>query len=166
MSKFLIMSCSATKIETDADQVRASELYDGPGWRLLRRWASDYPAAARALHVYVCSAEYGLLRADAMIEPYERRMDDAQAAKLAARGADYDMLNSALFLAGDPEVLVFGGKLYASVVSAWMPHDYMYRCVCDGSRGIGDQLGELRAWLYRDINLADNVNQLQLVGNA
>jgi hypothetical protein len=159
------MSCSATKVETDVD-LPAQDLYDGPGWRLLRRFAADYPQAARALHVYVVSAEYGLLRADAVIETYERRMDADRAAKLAARGADHDMLGAALFMAGDPEVLVFGGKLYASVASAWMPHDYMYRCVCDGSRGIGDQLGELRAWLYRDINLADNVNQLQLVGNA
>ena len=164
--RLLIMACSATKKNNKSGAaVPARQLYDGPSWRVYRNWREQYSRASLFTDVMVCSAEYGLISELEWIEPYDRRMDVEQARKLSRMGRFADQLDAHLRSCGDPEVLVFGSTLYASVVSAWMPADYQYRCVCDGARGIGDMLGELKAWLHLEDNSNDNINQLQLVGN-
>lgn len=146
MNKLLVMSCSQSKVATRHHQLPADSLYDGPGWRVLRRWRREHPIRSMNLPVLVLSAEYGLIPAQRMIEPYNRKMDPERAAELGYLQHYRTELLEPL-LVDEPDVLLYGGKLYADCFGHYMPEDYVWRATSDGARGIGDMLGELKTWL-------------------
>lgn len=68
----LILGCSARKV-TDRGSLPALELYDGVNYRVLRRFLNDH-GWPPGLIVKVISAQYGLIDATDIIEPYDVRM--------------------------------------------------------------------------------------------
>lgn len=81
MKSLLILGCSATK-RYDAGAMPAIERYDGPLFRVLRRWMRETPDHRRRAAVVILSAQYGLMGSLRTIPYYERRITLARAMEL------------------------------------------------------------------------------------
>src|SRR5688572_5303367 len=83
MKRCLILGCSESKIET-AGKIPALDRYDGPPFRVLRRFLTDVPPSdpRRQLDVFVLSAEYGLIKEEQEIPVYDQRMTPQRAGEL------------------------------------------------------------------------------------
>nr|WP_275974366.1 DUF6884 domain-containing protein [Argonema galeatum] len=75
----LIVACSQRK-RSDADLLPAIERYDGPVFRLLRRFLRKQPAAP--LDIYILSAKFGLISSEYLIPDYDRRMTKTHSRQL------------------------------------------------------------------------------------
>ena len=73
----LFLSCSRAK-NPQAGLLPAAQRYDGPAFRVLRRWRDR----AGDLLVWVLSAQHGLMPGDEKILDYDRQMDAVRAAEL------------------------------------------------------------------------------------
>jgi hypothetical protein len=143
MSRTVILACSQTK-RHDTAELAAMARYDGPAWRVLRTNMTCAIAPPFAL-----SAEFGLISAYQEIPDYDRRMTAARSRELA--GVVAEQLET-LIRQGrlDPtrEILAFGGGVYrdclenAIALAEIEPLRISYT-----SGGIGEQLGQLKAFL-------------------
>src|SRR5690348_4465403 len=79
MQRLLILSCSQRK-RPDLELLPAMDRYDGPSFRVLRRFLSQRPT--ERLTVYILSAEFGLIPATLPIPDYDRRMTPQRAREL------------------------------------------------------------------------------------
>lgn len=160
MQRLLVLACSATKTPDQMLPVPPMDYYDGPVWRTFRAWRErSFDQLMRgSVEVYALSAEYGLVHAARPIDPYDRQMTDSRAEFLRASGHSTGTVMPTAFselerVVGDwetPDVLFVGSALYASVFASWMDTaqpDVMWRAACDGARGIGDMMSELKLWL-------------------
>lgn len=142
MRRLLILSCSAAK-RPDAGLLPAIERYDGPRYRILRRYLRTHPGTE--LDVWVLSAEFGLIPGGEPIPTYDRVLTRARAAELAPQ------ISAALpRAAGDhAAAFVVAGAAYVGALA---------RC-CGGIRpgfvlrvapgGVGAKNGHLKRWLER-----------------
>lgn len=136
MRHLLILGCSAAK-RPDAGLLPAFERYDGPAWRVLRRWQRVTPRWEERLTVWVLSARYGLFDAGVCIPVYEQRLTPAFAARLRPAIAQ----GLRLFGAPSGHVLVSLGADYrAALPELPWPHQL-------ATGGIGSRLGQLKGWL-------------------
>lgn len=140
--KTLIIACSATKRPSSAP-MPAIELYDGPAFRTLRK---NRPPD---LAVLILSAEHGLISEHELIAPYDRKMDRARAAELADQVA-----RTLLDLEGAGavacNVLFYGGACYRQALAIGLTlnrGEFLWRRMHRTHGGIGEQLGQLKAWL-------------------
>src|SRR5271165_4797945 len=79
MKRLLIVACSQRKSQAN-DLLPAIERYDGPVFRVLRKYLRE--GARDAPSVFVLSAKYGLIAADFEIPDYNCRLSAASAVKL------------------------------------------------------------------------------------
>jgi hypothetical protein len=79
--RLLFLACSATK-RPDEGLLRAIDRYDGPAFRLLRKFLRERAVQAGKLGILILSAEFGLIAADMPIPCYDRRMDVQRAIEL------------------------------------------------------------------------------------
>lgn len=79
MQRLLILACSQRK-RPEASPLPAIERYDGPAFRVLRRYCRLIQDSG--LIVYVVSAEFGLISAEKTIPTYDRRMTSERAEDL------------------------------------------------------------------------------------
>ncbi|MEG4345742.1 hypothetical protein QUB70_21045 [Microcoleus sp. A003_D6] len=79
MRHLLILACSQRK-RSDADSLPAIERYDGPTFRLLRRFLRKQPSAP--LEIYILSAKFGLIPSDYPIPDYDQKMTRARSRQL------------------------------------------------------------------------------------
>ena len=77
----LILSCTQAK-RGDKRSLPALERYDGPAFRMVRRFLREADPALRDVDVYALSARYGLVSANQRITYYDQRMTPARAAEL------------------------------------------------------------------------------------
>src|ERR687889_181325 len=78
-SRMLILACSRRK-RSDERLLPAIERYDGPAFRVLRRFLRE--GSANAQSVLILSAEYGLIAHNLRIAAYDRVMTPARAREL------------------------------------------------------------------------------------
>lgn len=71
MNQLLILSCSHRK-RTEPDLLPAIERYDGPAFRIVRRFLAQQPL--QKPDIYILSAKFGLISANQMVPCYEQRM--------------------------------------------------------------------------------------------
>lgn len=146
MSRTVILACSATK-RHDTAELAAIARYDGPAWRVLRTNMTCAIAPPFAL-----SAEHGLISAYQEIPDYDRRMTPPRARELIDLVAEQlEALIRQGRLDPDRETLVFGGGVYRDCLEnarhlAQMELRRWIRLAYT-SGGIGDQLGQLKAFL-------------------
>lgn len=139
----LIVACSRRKHATPA-AVPAIERYDGPIYRLLRRFLSKQPAASP--EVQILSAEYGLIPATCLIPEYDRRMTALRAREL--RSAVLTRLHQLFAQRPYRRVLICMGRTYLTALDGYAA------CVPPGIAvqlavgAMGRQLVELHRWLY------------------
>lgn len=143
--RLLILGCSKAKTAHDG-LIPAIERYDGPAFRVLRRYLRQRPDPALAVHVL--SAEFGLIPADTPIPYYDRQMTTARAEALQPRiDAALDRLRNHVDAApiDANNLLVVASNPYLSTLTA--AHGGLPgHCVARGSQG--KKLAALHDWLY------------------
>ena len=138
----LVIACGSKKIPTK-QPVEAIRLYDGPQYRMLRKYGFARPDGP--IEIVILSAKHGLIPAQEKLTWYNQMMDDDRMLELIA---DTDEQATLWELAEGRTVYMFGGALYRTVVSFWCEQCGLeFKPVAvEGSR-IGEQLSQLKTWL-------------------
>lgn len=139
----LILACSQRK-RPDEGLLPALERYDGPAFRVLRRFLRE--GCSQAPDVLILSAEHGLISHDLPITAYDRRMTLARARELRPHVlADLQRLIASR---SSLETLICAGKQYLLALQA-DDTSLLSRSnvrICAGA--LGKMLAELHDWLH------------------
>src|SRR5713101_7642697 len=145
LDRLLILGCSQKK-RPDSGLLPALDRYDGPMFRVLRKFLRECPGGAQGLETYILSAEFGLMPASQPIPNYDRRMTLQQASRLKSQVLA--CLRRILTEKQYQRLLISVGKDYAVALS-----DYKWRCltnvkmtVATGAQGY--RQAELYDWLH------------------
>lgn len=148
MKRLLLIACSETKL-SDSSPLPAFERYDGPSYRMLRAYRE---AGHRLPKILILSALYGLIEPTHPIDNYNVRMTDLIAANFKGDRHARRIVQNAYWTADS--IFIFGGALYQEVFFAWLPqhakNSPLKPITLPFKRsvgGIGEQLGQLKAWL-------------------
>jgi hypothetical protein len=143
MPRLLIMACSQRKRQ-DAGLLPAIERYDGPAFRVLRRYLRTNPADAP--DIWILSAKFGLIGAEELISDYDQRMMVQRARELAPDVRLW--LERMVRAVGYSELFLCLSQAYLAALTG------SEVCVAPGvvvrrsSGGTGKRLSELFAWLH------------------
>jgi hypothetical protein len=140
MRRLLIIACSQRK-RLDVAFLPAIERYDGPAFRVLRRYNRLTQDAD--LSVYILSAKFGLIPSTVPIPFYDKKMTSKRADYLKAS------VMAATFTAikhhKPSQVFVCAGKTY---LRAFGDLTNFARHVSTARGGQGQKLTSLKAWLH------------------
>lgn len=157
--RLLVIACTATK-RSDQGLLPASERYDGPSFRLLRRWRREHPDTAARLDIFILSAAFGFITADQLIPDYNQRLTPAAVAEL--RTEVTDAVRAVVTRSQYAGAYLSAGRLYQSAFgfsSARSSPDDVFAptpvTLPPPGAGIGSQLAALKAWLLADDQLRD-----------
>ena len=143
MSRLLVTACSQRK-RPDEGRLPAIERYDGPAFRVVRRFLRTHPA--EPISVYILSARYGLIGQMETIPEYDQRMTAERARELAP-----GVVAALEQFVGTPpcsKMLLCVGRTYLPALVGYekaIAPTTMVR-VSEGS--LGRRLAELYDWLY------------------
>lgn len=159
MQRVLVLSCSRRK-QPDVGLLAAIERYDGPSFRVLRRYLQRQPVDPP--DVYILSAEFGLISAEQPIPDYDRRMtprraDDLKPAVAEALSHIFDVNDGGL--PAPSRLLVCLGKDYRRALGGYRGSAAGVLSERFVSGGLGSKLTQLRDWLYEEPSYRP-VNQL------
>ena len=140
--RLLLIACSQRKL-SDTRPVPAIERYDGPAFRVLRKYLSEVECASLA--ILIVSAEFGLIAANRKIPDYDRRMSIGRASELAPS------VKSAVlrFISKHrpSEIGICLGRDYANAISG-LEGQIPKSIVIEHLRGgLGPRLSNLHRWL-------------------
>lgn len=151
-SRCLILGCSRTKNEA-AELLPAIQRYDGPPFKVLRRYIDENPGATHVLDIFVLSAKYGLIDGQTPIANYDRHMTNKRAVEM------YDKvmgkIQSDLLPQNYGEIFLSMGRTYLQAMSGLenLVNGQTQVIISDGTAG--RKLTELRNWLWgKDISPA------------
>lgn len=141
--RMLILACSQRK-RHDKGLLPAVERYDGPAFRVLRRFLRE--SSSRAPDVLILSAEHGLIPHDLPIATYDRKMTSARACEL--RPQVFADLERLIASRSSLETLICAGKQYLPALPSddTSPLARASARVCNGT--LGRKLAELHDWLH------------------
>lgn len=141
----LLISCSQRKRQ-DLGFMPAIDRYDGPAFRVLRRYLRE--TKDPTLLVHVLSAEFGVISSRKSIPNYDRRMTAERARKMQKQNSQ--MLE--LIVRNQPfrELFICASTLYqqsfdGSILERRLPVRY-------AARGQGPKLASLHRWLRESSN--------------
>lgn len=141
MRRLLVLACSQRK-RLDSDPVPALERYDGPAFRIVRRYLTM--TDDRNLDIRVLSAKYGLIHSDLRIDHYDQKMTEDRAREVSA--AVMKKMHQLRRSNENYDALFYGGRLYRMTIQPAI--DLGQIRATSGS--LGQQLSQMRAWLYGD----------------
>lgn len=75
---FLLIACSQRK-RADTEPLPALERYDGPQFRVLRKFLRTHPHASASLDIAILSARFGIIPSSTLIPWYDQRLTPEQA---------------------------------------------------------------------------------------
>lgn len=138
LDRLLILGCSQKK-RADTGLLPAVERYDGPAFRVLRKYMSQKLAPP----TWILSAEYGLIPADMLIPDYDRQMTTTRAQEIWPQvKATLEILASNNY----SEVLVCAGQKYVSLLAGLIG---LLSCPITYTSGpVGRHLAILHDWLH------------------
>lgn len=157
----LLLSCSKAKRQ-DADSLPALHRYDGPLFRVLRRYLIDCGSNGVIPDVYILSAEFGLISSDQAIPDYDQRMTSHRALEL--RPAALSRLEQVLRVGEYHELFISMGKSYLGALEGYeslIPAELKVT-VCSG--GLGRQQARLYRWLRGDSSSQES--EIRQIGRA
>ena len=162
--RLLVMSCSQRKRQTPG-LLPAVERYDGPAFKVLRRFLRERPEVAEHLEVFILSAAYGLIPAKHPVRNYDQVMTPQRAVELHK-----DVLATFTAVVGDgtwTDICLALSRRYMAALEGWdslIPVG-VSTTMADGSQGI--RLSRLKRWLWTDLrDIADEQSDIQVVGRA
>ena len=145
MKRVIILSCSQRKVQDKPlPLMRAMDRYDGPAYKVVRKYLRAVPDARGYDEFLILSTEFGFISDSRRIPNYDRRMAVERAKELHEEtlNALKTILSSDRYRA----VFVCMGKTYRRAIEGVDAHfpDIQY------SRGrIGMQHSQLRQFLYK-----------------
>jgi len=139
--RLLVLSCSAAK--RHGKNLEALELYDGPRFRLLRRYLRV--TGDNRLDIAIISARHGVVRAGDRIDSYNQKMTPARAQKMAS--SVRDQLDPLAHEANS--VFIIASAAYADALKMWQDALPPELPVVVATRGQLERLSQLKRWLYR-----------------
>jgi hypothetical protein len=137
--RLLLIACSQKKTRTRG-AVPAIERYDGPAFRVLRRYLRD--ADDQFLTVCILSARFGVIAARKRIPDYDQKMTSPRALQL--RETASTKLRAILRRQPYREVLVCAGRAYLTALAEPRKFGVPVRVA---ARGQGKKLRSLKNWL-------------------
>jgi hypothetical protein len=146
LSKLLLLACSQRK-RVDVEVMRAIDRYDGPSFRLLRRFLRQ--TLISSVDIEILSAKYGLISTDYPLPYYDCRMTQKQSNILNSQViADLkDSLHSKAYT----NFLIWLGRDYLETISGYEAIIPRGLTVQIATGGIGRKLSILHDWLYDDV---------------
>lgn len=142
----LILGCSSAKNEA-SEPLPAIQRYDGPPFKVLRRYLERDLETGHVLDVFVLSAQYGLVAGQTAIDSYDQRMTDRWA--LEMHNHVMEKIQNDLLPQNYAEVFLSMGKMYLQVLAG------IEDLVSGDTRLIiskgtaGKKLTHLKNWLWR-----------------
>jgi len=154
--RLLILACSQRK-RPDPGHLPAIERYDGPAFRVVRRYLRQCPAGASNLDVHILSAAYGLIPSTYAIVHYDQIMTPCRAAEL------HDQIRSRflhLLGSGYRSLCLAMSQIYLLALDGWTVQvsSDAQLMVTEGSQGA--KLAQLKRWLWQ--NTPDDTGSKQL----
>ena len=143
MPRLLVLACSDKK-RPDAGLLPAIERYDGPAFRVLRKFVREN--GSDELRVLILSAKFGLIDAKKRIPNYDQRLTPSQAKWLRK-----PTLRRLRFIvrSQQPHSLALSvGRLYAGALEGFdsdLPRLVVARVL---RGGLGPRLTALKQWLH------------------
>lgn len=144
--RLLILSCSQRK-RSKPGLVPAVERYDGPAFRVLRRFLREQPDDSKHLDVFILSAAYGLISAKRLIAEYDQVMTSQRAAELH----DKVLATFANLIRTDyTELCLAMSMKYLMALEGWsaLVPPRVSVTITDGPQGL--KLAQLKRWLWQD----------------
>jgi len=139
LPRLLVIACSQRK-RPNCEPLRAIERYDGPPFRVIRRYFRDCPD--HDVEVTVLSAKYGLIDGDQAIPNYDQRMSAARAKELSILVVP--QFRRLLQRAWD-DMAICLGKQYMLALRQEITSQRDQFTILTG--GLGRRLTSLRRWL-------------------
>lgn len=162
-TRCLILGCSQSKI-TEKKPIPAIERYDGPTFRVVRKFLREADTKLKDVDIYILSAQYGLISANKCISDYDQKMTRARAIEL-----NLTLLTDlqALFGMGYLEVFLSLSKIYLQAIDGFekiLPEN-MSLIISQSSEG--KRLIELKQYLYKSsFDEPKTRYQVQVTGQA
>lgn len=144
MKQLIILSCTKHK-RHDRVPLPAVDRYDGPAFRLLRRFREH---RLEVPDVYVLSARYGLIHYEEPISDYDQRMTLQRAQELRPQISEALRLlleKSSVDKQTSSRILFCTGKIYFALLKSCMPAGVLYE---HAEGPPGKKLSKLKQWLY------------------
>lgn len=156
--RLLILSCSKRK-RSAAGLQPALDRYDGPVFRVMKKFIRAHPFEAQAVDVYVLSAKFGLIPEDHPIAYYDRRMTLQRVKRLNQRVLTE--LKRILIKRRYIELFISVGKDYLQALDGFEPLIPDNLKVITSTGSMGRKQSELRNWLHREpLMLAENQSRV------
>ena len=146
MTRCLILSCSQTKVKTPG-KLPAIRRYNGPPFRVLRKYLTDAPPADSpdAVDIFILSAEFGLIEGDKPIPCYDRRMTPQRAEEL--RAGVLQTFAARIAPKHYTDLLLSMSKIYLLALEGFETSLASDAAVAISNGGNGQKLATLKAWL-------------------
>lgn len=142
-SRLLILSCSRTK-RPDPDLLPAIDRYDGPAFRVVRRFLSQ-PDGERTA-IYILSAKFGLISRDQLVPNYDQKLTKSYALEIQPSViSTFQAINQQL---KPQKLLICVTQLYLNALEGYQ------EVVCETTETqvatgmLGRKLSILHKWLY------------------
>jgi Family of unknown function (DUF6884) len=142
MSRLLVISCSQRK-DPSTGVLPAISRYDGPAFRVLRKYLRDLPPEAPT--VLILSAKFGLIEADREIPDYDLRFSDKTAERI--RPEALEVARRALQSQRWQSIGLCLGKTYRTALDGFLEYVPEDARVDVLGGGLGRRLTMLREWL-------------------
>lgn len=144
MNRIVITSCSQRK-KTDQELLPAIQRYDGPGFRLLRKYMNN---SNERLDIYILSAKYGLLSQTTQIPFYDQKLN---------KSSQKEFIENVLYQAeqifssiNSNEFFVNLGSLYLRFFNPVIKKISQSNSLVLTAGASGKRLAEMHDWLYRN----------------
>ena len=143
MNRTLILSCSQSK-KIDETDLPAIQRYDGPSFRLLRRYLSQ---TDEDLEIYILSAKYGLIRHQTSIPYYEQKLRNDRIEELK-ESISKQKRNIFSETQKRNSFFINLGKTYLQVFEPVFEEQIKNSNTTFASGSSGKRLAEMYDWLY------------------
>lgn len=149
----LIVACSRRK-RSAPGLLPAIERYDGPLFRVLRKYRRECPDGATFLDTYIFSAKFGLISGDTPIPDYDQKMTETRAHELRAQVIPE--LKRILEVGCYQEAFICMGQRYRQGLDGCESSIPRGLVVKVATGGLGQQQGALHHWLHREVQTPES----------
>ena len=151
-NRLLFLSCSEQK-RTTPDLLPAIERYDGPAFRVVRKFRRENSVEKNNMEIFIISAEYGIIESSKEIPFYDRRMTSRRVGEV--RPLIENQLKSVFHAIPYSDLFISASQLYLKALGTYQNYLSENTQVTLSIGSPGRKLGELKGWLY-DGNLPQN----------
>lgn len=144
-SRCLILGCSRTKNKTP-ELLPAIQRYDGPSFKVLRRYLDKSDGASHVPDIFVLSAKYGLIDGDAPIANYDQRLTNKQAD--AIQDKVMEKIQKDILSQNYGEIFLSMGATYFRTLQGFENLVKGDAQIIISNGASGKKLAELKKWLW------------------